>query len=81
MERPWLDLTDTWPEARVGCEVIKGQFWNPPVSLEIEVEPMATTSGTRCGSESHLECEKKSSAGILVTRGCCHFWLPYTQEK
>lgn len=63
MERPRPDLTNTWPEARVGREVVEGQFWNPPVSLENEAEPMATTSGTHCGAESHLEREKRALLG------------------
>lgn len=37
-----LGLTNTWLQARVGHEVVKGQCWNPPVSLQIEVEPLAT---------------------------------------
>lgn len=79
---PWLDLTNTWLEARVAHKAIKGQFWNPPVSLEIEVEPTATPGGPHCGTDSYLEREKsRSTAGILLTRDWGHFWLPRKQEN
>lgn len=53
----------------MGYEVIKGQFWNPPVSLESEVKPMATPDGIHYGTDSYLGHEEsQGTAVILLTK-------------